>query len=125
MKWPYSDVLSLASEGWPKVRQMTGLDSLKVAEGRVAFDVVLLLEAVKLGWVHVHPCQYLKRKTKENEVRVVLEWRKSEGRETRKRKDMKHHNRSVIIRGLQNKKRWITSSMKSDSTEKQHEVNEC
>lgn len=84
---------------------MTGLDSLKVAEGRVAFDVVLLLEAVKLGWVHVHPCQYLKRKTKENEVRVVLEWRKSEGRETRKRKDMKHHNRSVIIRGLQNKKK--------------------
>lgn len=54
-----------------------------------------------------------------------MEWRKSEGRETRKRKDMKHHNRSVIIRGLQNKKRWITSSMKSDSTEKQHEVNEC
>ena len=127
MKWPYSDVLSLASEGWPKVRQMRGLDSLKVAEGRVAFDVVLLLEAVKLGWVHVHPCQYLKKKHKEeNEARVVLELRKSEGRETRKRKDMKHHNRSVIIRGLQNKKkRWITSSMKSDSTEKQHEVNEC
>lgn len=106
---------------------MRGLDSLKVAEGRVAFDVVLLLEAVKLGWVHVHPCQYLRKKNKEeNEVRVVLEWRKSEGRETRKRRDMKHHNRSVIIiRGHQNKKRWITSSMKSDSTEKQHEVNEC
>lgn len=36
------------------------VDSLKVAEGRVAFDVVLLLEAVKLGWVHVHSCQNLK-----------------------------------------------------------------
>lgn len=38
-----------------------GFNSLKVAESRVAFDVVLLLEAVKLGWVHVHSCQNLKR----------------------------------------------------------------
>lgn len=43
----------------PKVRRMIGLDSLKVAEGRVAFDVVLLLEAVKLSWVHIHSCQNL------------------------------------------------------------------
>lgn len=38
-----------------------GFNSLKVAESRVAFDVVLLLEAVKLGWVHVHSCQNLER----------------------------------------------------------------
>ena len=43
---------------------MRGLDSLKVAEGRVAFDVVLLLEAVKLSWVHIHPRQYLKKNIK-------------------------------------------------------------
>lgn len=44
----------------PKERRMRGLDSLKVAEGRVAFDVVLVLEAVKLSRVHIHSCQHLK-----------------------------------------------------------------
>lgn len=39
---------------------MAGFNSLKVAESRVAFDVELLLEAVKLGWMHVHSCQNLK-----------------------------------------------------------------
>lgn len=43
----------------PKVRQMRGLDSLKVAESRVAFDAVVMLEAVKLSRVHIHPRQYL------------------------------------------------------------------
>ena len=32
---------------------------LKVAEGGVALDVVLLLEAVKLARMHVHPRQHL------------------------------------------------------------------
>ena len=36
-------------------------DSLKVAEGRVALDIVLLLEAIKLCWVHIHPCQHLEQ----------------------------------------------------------------
>lgn len=58
-KWTNSDVLSHGSEGWR--RQMTGFDSLKVAESRVAFDVVLLLEAIKLSWMHIHSCQHLKR----------------------------------------------------------------
>lgn len=40
---------------------MRGLDSLKVAEGRVAFDVVLLLEAVELCRVNVHPRQHLRQ----------------------------------------------------------------
>lgn len=80
----------------PKVRRMTGLDSLKVAEGRVAFDVVLLLEAVKLSWVHIHPRQYLKTRQnkEENEAWVVTQYKKSEGRETRKGKNTKqvsHH----------------------------------
>lgn len=44
------------------VRQMRGPNLLKIAEGRVAFDVVLLLEAVKLTRVHVHPRQYLQKK---------------------------------------------------------------
>lgn len=48
----------------PKVRWMRGADSLEVAEGRVAFDVVLLLEAVELGWVNVHSRKYLKKRQK-------------------------------------------------------------
>lgn len=53
------------------MRRMTGLHSLKVAEGRVAFDVELLLEAVKLSRVHIHPRQHLEReREKLNEPRV-------------------------------------------------------
>lgn len=40
-----------------------GGDSLEEAEGRVAFDVVLLLEAVKLSRVDVHSRQHLRRET--------------------------------------------------------------
>lgn len=39
---------------------MTGLNSLEVAESGVAFDAVLLLEAIKLSWMHIHSCQHLK-----------------------------------------------------------------
>lgn len=39
---------------------MTGFNSLKVAESWVAFDIVLLLQAIKLSWMHIHSCQYLK-----------------------------------------------------------------
>lgn len=49
----------------PKVRRMRGGDSLEVAEGRVAFDVVLLPEAFKLGWVHVHPRKDLEDETRQ------------------------------------------------------------
>lgn len=42
---------------------MRRLNLLKVAEGRIAFDVVLLLKAVKLSWVNIHPRQYLKNKS--------------------------------------------------------------
>ncbi len=73
----------------PKVRRMIGLDSLKVAEGRVAFDVVLLLEAVKLSWVHIHPCQYLKKHKGEKQAWAVTELKKSEGRGTKERKGHK------------------------------------
>lgn len=48
----------------PQVRRMRGIDSLKVAESRVALDVELLLEAVKLSRVHIHPRQHLKDGTR-------------------------------------------------------------
>lgn len=64
---------ALEGRAEPKVRRMRGLDSLKVAEGRVAFDVVLLLEAVKLSRVHVHPRQYLKKA--QGKMRRVLSGR--------------------------------------------------
>lgn len=52
---------------------MRGVDSLEVAEGRVAFDVVLLLEAVKLGWVNVHSRKYLKKnKTRNVKIRQLV-----------------------------------------------------
>lgn len=70
-KWTDSDVPSLGSEGWR--RQMTGFNSLKIAEGRVAFDVVLLLEAIKLSWMHIHSCQYLKIIV--GKWRRLLKWR--------------------------------------------------
>lgn len=67
-KWTNSDVLSHGSEGWR--RQVTGFHSLKVAESRVAFDVVLLLEAIKLSWMHIHSCQHLKRNVERKEEAV-------------------------------------------------------
>lgn len=42
---------------------MMGLYSLKVAEGWVAFDIVLLLEAIKFSWMHINSRQYLEEKT--------------------------------------------------------------
>lgn len=54
---------------------MRGIYSLEVAEGRVAFDVVLLLEAVKLGWMHIHSCQYLKKKKKNVIIDYVLRFK--------------------------------------------------
>lgn len=63
MKWSHSDVVCFGSDDWPKVRWMTGADSLEEAEGRVAFDVVLLLEAVKLSRVNVHSRQHLHKET--------------------------------------------------------------
>lgn len=56
LKWPCSDV--------PKVIKIRGLNSLKVAERGVAFDVVFLLEAIKLGGVHIHSCQHLYKNNK-------------------------------------------------------------
>lgn len=44
-------------------------DSLEEAEGRVAFDVVLLLEAVKLGRVNVHSRQHLQKETNVRKIR--------------------------------------------------------
>lgn len=40
-----------------------GADSLEEAEGWVAFDVVLLLEAVKLSRVNVHSREHLQKET--------------------------------------------------------------
>lgn len=57
----------------PKVRWMRGADSLEEAEGRVAFDVVLLLEAVKLSRVNVHPREHLQKETKREESDGLFE----------------------------------------------------
>lgn len=75
-KWTDSDVPSHGSEGWR--RQMTEFNSLKVAESRVAFDVVLLLEAIKLSWMHIHSCQYLQIKWQKGQVVQMKEkiWEK-------------------------------------------------
>ena len=51
---------------------------LKVAEGGVALDVVLLLEAVKVARMHVHPGQHLEGRVKGREFR-----RDSEARQRR------------------------------------------
>ena len=42
---------------------------LKVAEGGVALDVVLLLEAVKVARMHVHPGKHLEGRVKGRESR--------------------------------------------------------
>lgn len=75
--------------------------SLKVAEGRVAFDGVLLLEAVELGRVHVHPCQHLNKAKQKRKAASACQGGEEE---RRRRDDIGHQNGLVTIKGLQIKK---------------------
>ena len=46
-------------------------NSLKVAEGWVSLDTELLLQAIELSWVHVHPRQHLRQDSRLRSERTI------------------------------------------------------